>query len=95
MLGFSNISKMLLLVFIVYGSSFLYLVAFPFAESFSLSVKYCVNRFQDEVWVGLFFVKFLLLRLLREIIPGTNQEAQALGGFGVFYVCVLPSAGKG
>ena len=42
-----------------------------------------------------FFVKFLLLRLLKEIIPRTNQEAQALGGFGVFYVCVLPSAGKG
>lgn len=54
LLGFSNILKLLILVLAVYGSSFLYLVAFPFAESFSLSVKYCVNRFLDEVWVGLF-----------------------------------------
>lgn len=54
LLGFSNISKLLILVFAVHGSSFLYLVAFPFAESFGLSVKYCVNRFLDEVWVGLF-----------------------------------------
>ena len=68
-------------------------MAFPFAESFSLSVKYSVNRFLDEVWVGLFSLWNFLT--FKEIIPGTNQEAQALGGFGVFYVCVLPSAGKG
>ena len=35
----SNSSVMLILIFIVYWSGFLYPALFPFAESFSLSVR--------------------------------------------------------
>lgn len=31
----------------------------------------------------------------KEITSRAKSEAETLGGFGVFYVCVLPSAGKG
>lgn len=45
--------------------------------------------------VGLFICKISSLKTFKEIVPRTNPEAETLGGFAVFYVCVLPSAGKG
>lgn len=49
------------------------------------------------MWVELFICKISSYTWpsFKEIRPRTKWEAETLGGFGVFYVCVLPSAGKG
>lgn len=86
-------------MFAVYWSGFLDFVVLVFAKSPSLSVKSRALCKQDsgmECGWGFLSAKFLLIhgQLLKKQ-DRTKWEAETLGGFGVFYVCVLPSAGKG